>query len=61
MNNKFLELYFIAGTVSLLFLVVQVIDTYPNFNPITVFANWIICLLFYYLFFKKYNERKDGE
>jgi len=61
MNNKYLEFYFIAGTISLLFLVFQLLATYPDSNPATIFLTWITSLVFYFLALKAYNEKKDEE
>jgi hypothetical protein len=40
---------------------VQVIVTYPDVSPKGVLLNTLPALLFYYLAYKTYHEKKDNE
>jgi len=61
MNPKFLVLYLIAGTLALILVIYQVINSYPTLNIDRIILNLIISLFFYYLSYKTYHEKKDKE
>jgi hypothetical protein len=61
MNPKFRFLYTIIGVLLLISLVVEVIMTYPEVSPKGVLLNAVPALLFFYLAYKTYHEKKDNE
>ena len=61
MNPKFLILYVIAATISLLLMIYQFIAGYPVVNFGRVALNAIVSLFFYYLAYKTYHIKKDSE
>lgn len=61
MNPKFRYLYITIGVVLLISLIVQVIMTYPDVSPKGVLLNALPALLFFYLAYKTYHEKKDSE
>jgi len=61
MNPKFRNLYIIIGILLLISLVVEVITTYPEVSPKGVLLNALPALLFFYLAYKTYHEKKDNE
>jgi hypothetical protein len=61
MNHKYLILYLIAATVALGLAIYQALSTYPTPNYSRIGLNVIISLFFYYLAYKTYHEKKDGE
>ncbi|MBB6110514.1 hypothetical protein [Mucilaginibacter lappiensis] len=61
MNPKFRYLYIAIGGVLLILLIVQVIVTYPEVNAQNVLLNALPALLFFYLAYKTYHEKKDSE
>ena len=61
MNPKYRYLYIAIGGVLLILLIVQVFVTYPEVNPQNVLLNAIPSLLFFYLAYKTYHEKKDSE
>lgn len=61
MIGKFFYLYFIGGTVALALLVYEIIAAYPNINGRGAFFYAIPTLLLYYMAYKTYHVKKDGE
>jgi hypothetical protein len=61
MNPKFLALYLVAGTLSLLLTIYQIVLDYPGINAARLSGDVILCLAFYYLAYKTYHEKKDKE
>lgn len=61
MNPKYLVLYLIAATLALGMVIYQAITTYPTLNYPRLVLNTIISIFFYYLSYKTYHEKKDGE
>lgn len=61
MNPKFRYLYIIIGSILLVTLIVQVISSYPDVSAQGVLLNALPALLFYYLAYKTYHEKKDSE
>ena len=61
MNRKYLIIYLIAGTLSIILVTYQIINTYPVLNYARIALNVIIGLFFYYLAYKTYHEKKDQE
>ncbi|MEN0055333.1 MAG: hypothetical protein AAGC65_16780 [Mucilaginibacter sp.] len=61
MNPKFRLLYIIIGTLLLISLLVEVFITYPEVSPKGVLLNALPALLFFYLAYKTYHEKKDNE
>ena len=61
MNPKFRYLYITIGSVILISLIVQVIVTYPDLSLKGVLLNALPSLLFFYLAYKTYHEKKDNE
>jgi hypothetical protein len=61
MNRRYLILYLVAGSVALLLEIYQVITTYPHVTATKIIGYLVISLCFYYLAYKAYHEKKDGE
>jgi hypothetical protein len=61
MNPKVLVLYVIAGVLSLLLIIYQLVSEYPNPYMPRIILNIIMCLVFFYLAYKTYHEKKDKE
>lgn len=61
MNPKFRYLYISIGSLLFISLIVQVIITYPEVSPQNVLLNALPSLLFFYLAYKTYHEKKDSE
>ena len=61
MNPKYLVLYLIAGILALGLVIYQAIATYPALNYPRLVLNTIISIFFFYLSYKTYHEKKDGE
>ena len=61
MNPKFRLLYIIIGALLLISLLVEVVMTYPEVSPKGVLLNAMPALLFFYLAYKTYHEKKDNE
>jgi len=61
MNPKYLVLYLVAATLALGLAIYQIFNTYPIVNYSRVALNVIIALFFYYLAYKTYHIKKDGE
>ncbi|MDR6940777.1 hypothetical protein [Mucilaginibacter pocheonensis] len=61
MNPKFRSLYIVIGILLLVSLIVQVFLTYPDVSPKGVLLNAVPALLFFYLAYKTYHEKKDSE
>jgi hypothetical protein len=61
MNPKFRILYIIIGVLLLISLAVEVIMSYPEVSPKGVLLNAVPALLFFYLAYKTYHEKKDNE
>jgi hypothetical protein len=61
MNPKYLVLYLIAGILALGLVIYQAVTTYPALNYPRLVLNTIISIFFFYLSYKTYHEKKDGE
>lgn len=61
MSPKFFYLYFVGGTLALILEVYQLVANYPNVNFATVLLYLIPALLLYYMAYKVYHVKKDGE
>jgi hypothetical protein len=61
MSGKFFFLYLVGGTVALALLVYSIMTAYPDFNQGGAFFYLIPTLLLYYMAFKTYHEKKDGD
>ncbi|MDP9079113.1 MAG: hypothetical protein M3O71_16925 [Bacteroidota bacterium] len=61
MNPKYRILYLIAGILALGLVIYQAITTYPALNYPRLVLNTIISIFFFYLSYKTYHEKKDGE
>jgi hypothetical protein len=60
-RGKFFYLYFIGGSVALLLLIYAIVTAYPNVNGSGAFFYIIPTLLLYYMAYKTYHVKKDGE
>jgi hypothetical protein len=60
-NRRYLILYLLIGTIALLLEIYQVLTTYPHVTAGGVIGYSVISLCFYYLAYKVYHEKKDGE
>lgn len=61
MNPKFRALYIVIGSLLLILLIVQIALSYPDVSPKGVLLNAVPALLFFYLAYKTYHEKKDNE
>jgi len=60
-NRRYLILYLVVATVALLMGVYLIITGYPDVNFGRVVLDGLVALLFYYLAYKTYHEKKDKE
>jgi len=60
MNRKYLILYIIAGSCALIIAVYRSIAVYHGFNYRAA-LNLLMAVIFYYLAYKTYHEKKDSE
>jgi hypothetical protein len=61
MNPKFLVLYIIAGSLSLILSIYQLVTSYDHLDAGRLALNVFMTLFFYYLAYKTYHEKKDKE
>ena len=61
MNPKFKVLYIIAGTLALALVVYELFTDKPALNTPRLILNIVMCVVFYYLAYKTYHEKKDKE
>jgi len=61
MNPKFMALYIVAGTLSLLLVIYKLVTNSTILNNTGIALNIVMCLVFYYLAYKTYHEKKDKE
>ena len=61
MNKKFLYLYLIGGAIALGLLVYDLATTLPNPSPTSLALDILPMLMFFYLAYKTYHEKKDQE
>jgi hypothetical protein len=61
MSTKFRVLYLLLGTIGLVLLAYQVIDSYPEFNPDKVLLIALPDLLVFFLAYKTYPEESKAE
>lgn len=59
--NKFFYLYLAGGTLALLLLLYQTIGKYPNISISSVFGDVLLTIVLYYMAYKVYHEKNDGE
>jgi hypothetical protein len=61
MSGKFFYLYLIGGTVALALLVYSIISAYPDYNGNGAFFYLLPTLLLYYMAYKTWHVKNDGE
>jgi hypothetical protein len=61
MSGKFFYLYLIGGTVALLLLLYSIISAWPAVNRSGALFYVIPTLALYYMAYKTYHVKKDGE
>ena len=61
MSGKFFLLYLVGGTVAMALLIYEIIVAYPNVNGQGALFYIIPTLLLYYMAYKTYHVKKDGE
>ena len=61
MSKKFFYLYLIGGMVAFILLVYQLVATYPNVKYGGALFYIIPTVLLFYMAFKTYHVKKDGE
>jgi len=61
MNRRYLVLYLVAGSVALLLEIYQVLTTYPHVTLSKIIGYMLLSVCCYYLAYKTYHEKKDGE
>ncbi|RYU91282.1 hypothetical protein EWM62_04905 [Mucilaginibacter terrigena] len=61
MAGKFFYLYLVGGTVALALLVYSIISAYPDYNRSGALFYVIPTLLLYYMAYKTWHVKNDGE
>jgi hypothetical protein len=61
MSKKFFYLYLAGGTLAVALLIYDVITTYPKLQTGSLVFDIGPAILLYYLAYKSYHEKKDGE
>jgi hypothetical protein len=61
MSKKFLYLYLIGGAIALGLLIYDVVTTYPHLSWNSLALDILPGILFFYLSYKTYHEKKDQE
>lgn len=61
MTRKFIYVYFIGGALALGLLIYDIITTWPHPDYGSVCIDAVCSLLFLYLSYKAYHEKKDSE
>lgn len=61
MSGKFFYLYLIGGFVALALLVYEIFAAYPNINQNGALFYIIPTILLFYMAYKTYHVKKDGE
>jgi hypothetical protein len=61
MSGKFFYLYLVGGTVALMLLIYEIIAAYPDIKGRGALFYIIPTLLLYYMAYKTYHVKKDGE
>jgi hypothetical protein len=61
MSGKFFFLYLIGGTVALALLMYAIFTSYPDVNRSGALFYIIPTLALYYMAYKTYHVKKDGE
>ncbi|MFA6084542.1 hypothetical protein [Mucilaginibacter sp.] len=61
MSGKFFYLYLIGGTVALALLIYEIIAAYPNVKSQGALFYILPTVLLYYMAYKTYHVKKDGE
>lgn len=61
MNKKFIYLYLVGGAIALGLLIYDVATTWPNLNYSSLALDILPAILFFYLSYKAYHEKKDSE
>jgi hypothetical protein len=61
MNPKYRYLYIIIGSILLVMLIARIVMTYPEISAQGVLLDALPSLVFYYLAYKTYHEKKDNE
>ncbi|MFD0767007.1 hypothetical protein ACFQZI_19270 [Mucilaginibacter lutimaris] len=61
MAGKFFYLYLVGGSVALALLIYSIIAAYPDFNGKGAFFYAIPTLLLYYMAYKTWHVKNDGE
>ncbi|TSD67390.1 hypothetical protein FFF34_008365 [Inquilinus sp. KBS0705] len=61
MSGKFFYLYLVGGTVALLLLLYSIIAAWPEVNRSGALFYIIPTLALYYMAYKTYHVKKDGE
>ena len=61
MNKKFFYLYLVGGAIALGLLIYDVLSTYPKLSPTSLALDILPGIMFFYLAYKTYHEKKDQE
>jgi hypothetical protein len=61
MNKKFLYLYLIGGAIALGLLIYDLVTTWPHPGATSLILDILPMILFFYLSYKTYHEKKDQE
>ena len=61
MNKKFLYLYLVGGAIALGLLIYDIATTYPKLSWNSLALDILPAILFFYLSYKAYHEKKDSE
>jgi hypothetical protein len=61
MNKKFIYLYLIGGAIALGLLIYDLLTTWPHISYSSIVLDVLPAILFFYLSYKAYHEKKDSE
>ena len=61
MTNKFIYVYIIGGAIALGLLIYDLITTWPRLDYSSLALDILPAILFLYLAYKAYHEKKDSE
>lgn len=59
--KKFFYVYLIGGSVAVGLLIYDIISTFPNVKTGDLLFDILPAILLFYLAYKTYHEKKDGE
>ena len=60
-NSKFFYVYLAGGFIGLIMLIVDVVRNYATLKTPALISDAAIAIVFFYLAYKTYHEKKDHE